>query len=232
MGALVELVGIPGAGKSRLAQALTADLAARGIVTRQPQAPFGPSVPTTRRLARKASVAGAAAVRSPVTTSRVLRGAARGQHGLGNLAGRLVQWLVAQGVLASAPRDEVCVLDEGPVQALWSMGLRGDVGPVLAALEDPAAWRSPDLLVVVEVPPELALARLAARPSRHSRTQQLPVGEQLSELQRGADLVDRLAQWWAGSAPDAREVLHVSGAGDAGAGYPELLDRIAAPPRV
>ncbi len=228
----MELVGIPGAGKSHLARHLADGLTARGVAAVEPQASLGPSVPAGRRLARKAVASGSATFAAPVTTARVVRSVVgSGQPTAAGLARRIVQWLVAQDATAKAARrDGVSIVDEGLIQALWSIGLRGDVEPVLAVLDRSRRWCSPDLLVVVTVPPELALSRLATRRSQHSRTQLLAaVDERLVELQRGARLLDRLADWWAGSsAPGAREVLVVSGAEDDATGRDQLLDRVVA----
>jgi thymidylate kinase len=227
----VELVGLPGAGKSRLARTLTEGLTRRGISVTQPQASLGPSVPTGRRLARKAVASGATALAAPVTTARVVRGVVRsGQPTRADLAKRVVQWLVAQEAMARAARHAgPSIVDEGLVQALWSTGLRGDVEPVLAVLDRSRRWFSPDLLVVVTVPPELALSRLVARSSQHSRTQLLPEHERLVELERGARLLDRLVDWWgSGRANRSREVLVVNGTEDDAGGHTLLLERLSA----
>jgi hypothetical protein len=229
-GLVVELVGIPGAGKSRRVRILAETLTRRGIAVAKPQARFDPSVPTGPRLARKTLASGAAALSAPATTVRVLNGLVRSrQPGPADIAGRAVQWLVAQDVLArAARRDGVSLVDEGLIQALWSTGLRGDVSPVLAALDGSARWHSPDLLVVVRVSPEIALARLSARASRHSRTQLLGQDEQLAELRRGAELLDRLVTWWSADAPDSRQVLEVSGTDDGDVMAEPFLEQIAA----
>jgi thymidylate kinase len=227
----VELVGIPGSGKSRRARKLAERLGDRGVAVAQPQAPLAPAVPTARRLARKARACGATVVTAPGTAARVGLGVLRsGQPGAGQALGRLVQWLVAEDVAARmARRPGVSIVDEGLVQALWSIGLRGDVRPVLAAL-DASPGRAPaDLLVVVRVPPELALARLAARASRHSRTQLLDETERLAELVRGARLLDELVAWWSARWPD-RSVATLDGAHDEAADHGRLLDRICAAP--
>ncbi|MCW2534302.1 MAG: hypothetical protein JWQ26_1, partial [Modestobacter sp.] len=44
-GLTVELVGVPGAGKSRLTRSLAGSLAERGVPVTQAQAPLGPAVP-------------------------------------------------------------------------------------------------------------------------------------------------------------------------------------------
>lgn len=227
----VELVGIPGSGKSRRARNLAERLGERGAAVGQPQARLAPSVPTGRRLARKAVACGSTAATEPGTAVRVVGSILRsGQPGPGQALGRVVQWLVAEDVATrAARRPGVSIVDEGLVQALWSIGLRGDVRPVLAVL-DAAPRRAPaGLLVVVRVPPELALARLAARSSRHSRTQLLDESERLAELERGARLLDELVDWWSGRCPD-RTVTTLDGADDDAPDHDRLLDRICASP--
>ncbi|MBM7808966.1 thymidylate kinase [Geodermatophilus bullaregiensis] len=224
----VELAGIPGSGKSRRARALATRLTERGVVVTQPQARFAPSVPTARRVARKVRAVAGAAAGAPVATARLVGGVLRSaQPGPGDLAGRVVQVTVAQRVAARAAGETgVALVDEGLVQALWSIGLRGDVEPVLAALDAGPRRPTADLLVVVRVPPELALDRLAHRSSRHSRTQLLDERERLAELARGARLLDRLVEWWSGRAPGSCEVLTLDGSADDGADHAALVDRI------
>jgi thymidylate kinase len=225
---IVELAGIPGSGKSRRARTIAERLAARGVSVALPQAALAPSVPTTLRLARKGVACAAAAAAAPGTTARVVRGiVASRQPGPGDLAGRAVQWLVAESVARRGARGTgVSLVDEGLLQALWSIGLRGDVQPVLAALDASPPTRRADLLVVVRVEPDVALARLAARRSRHSRTQLLDEAERRAELRRGAALLDELTTWWAGSGTGA--VLTLDGGSDEGDDHARLLDRICA----
>ena len=50
--------------------------------------------------------------------------------------GRCVQWAITQRLLTSAGRSPgVHLFDEGLLQSLWSVGLRGDVTPTLRSLE-------------------------------------------------------------------------------------------------
>jgi thymidylate kinase len=227
---VVELAGIPGSGKSRRIRTLADRLTERGVAVHLPQAPLAPSVPTPLRLARKCLACATTTLTAPGTTARVVRGLVGSrQSGPGDVAGRAVQWLVAESVARRAARGTgVALVDEGLVQALWSIGLRGDVGPVLSALD--ASRRAPraDLLVVVRVEPDVALARLAARPSRHSRTQLLDETRRLAELRRGAELLDELVDWWAGRGAGA--VLTLDGAADSGDDHARLVDRICAAP--
>lgn len=225
-GLVVELAGIPGSGKSRRVRALADGLTARGIVVRTPQAPLGPSTPRGLRLARKAAACGAAAVGSPATTTRILRAVHRsGQSGPADLAGRTVQWLVAQHVTSAGQgRQGVSLVDEGLIQCLWSIGLRGDVEPVLSAIAASRRVHAPDMVVVTRVPPELAAERLTARSSRHSRTQLLPEADRLAELQRGDRLLGHLVDWWSRTVPTP--VYTIPGTDDDAADRELLLSRI------
>ena len=229
-GLTVELAGIPGAGKSRLARTVAAGLAERGVPVIESQAAFGPTVPAGRRLSRKVAAGGAAAVADAATTVRMVRALVRsGQTGPRDIAGRLVQWLVAQHVTAAAGRRAgVGVLDEGVFQCLWSMGLRGDVEPVLHALAGSPRAVLPDVLVVVEVAPEVALARLGARSSRHSRTQHLSETEGLAELRHGEQLLARIVDWATNETPGPLPVLKVAGVADRTLAREQLVDRLCA----
>lgn len=225
-GLTVEFAGIPGAGKSRLVEAFAAGLGDRGVPVRQPQASLGPATPTGRRLARKALASIAATLAAPGTSARAVGAIARsGQPAAGDVAGRVVQWLVAQQVTADARHSgAVSLVDEGVLQCLWSIGLRGDVAPVLSALAAHRVHR-PDLVVVVRVPPEVALERLTARSSMHSRTQLLPASERLTELERGHRVLERLVEWCSSGA--AVPVLDVAGDDDGAGGRDAALDRLA-----
>jgi hypothetical protein len=227
-GVSIELAGIPGSGKSRRVRALAAGLTARGVAVHQPQALVAPSIPSGVRSARKAVACGAAALGDPATTARIIRAVVRsGQPEPADVAGRTVQWLVAQRTVVAARRREgVSILDEGLVQALWSIGLRGDVEPVLRALASRHRVPTSDLVVVVRVPPELALARLTARTSRHSRTQHLAERDRLAELQGGARLLEHLVEWWSHAALSPTRVVSVSGADDSAADRALLVDRV------
>jgi hypothetical protein len=221
-------VGIPGSGKSRLARTLAASLAERQISVAEPRAPFASSVPTGRRVLGKLGACASGAVRSPVRTTRLTAGLLHShQPGAADVAGRWVQLVLSSTVDRNATRlPGVSIVDEGLVQSLWSVGLRGDVQPVLAALEGDREQRAADLLVVVSVPPELARSRLVARASQHSRTQLLAEHAQLEELERGARLLDELVEWW-GTWSGARGDVHVvSGPEEHGDDRERLLERI------
>ncbi|WP_369132361.1 glycosyltransferase family 4 protein [Modestobacter sp. I12A-02662] len=146
-----------------------------------------------------------------------------------DLAARAVQWLVAQHVTTRAgARSDVSLVDEGVVQALWSIGLRGDVEPVLAAVGTRRPVPPADLLVVASVSPELALERLTARRSQHSRTQSLTTTEMSEELRRGVRLLDRLVDWWTTAPGGPHEVFVVTGTEETSDDRDRLLQHVLA----
>ena len=212
---VVELAGIPGAGKSFLSVAVSAGLTDRGLVVAGPDPSVGPGTGRVGRLARKCAASVTVGLHAPRSALRVAGALLRsGQPGVRDLVARMVQWQVAQDQLrGSGGGADVLLVDEGLVQCLWSIGLRGDVEPVLHVLRDLPGWRSPDVLVLVRTAPAVAAARLTGRVSQHSRTQRLPAQSQLAELERGERLLDRLVEWWASTAGDPDSVLEVTGSG-------------------
>jgi thymidylate kinase len=226
-GLTLEVAGLPGSGKSRLVRSLTAALTERGLAVRQPQACYSPTVPTAERLSRKALACARVGTRSPVATARLARALLRsGQPGAGDLAGRMVQLLVAQSAVRRSRPAGVDILDEGVVQSLWSVGLRGDVRPALEALAHPGAWPTADLLVVLAVAPELAAERLRSRRSRHSRLQELPDDELLAATRSGQKRLDELVEWWTTRPGVPGELFVVNGAEEDGDDRHRLAQRV------
>ncbi|MGH8968379.1 MAG: hypothetical protein ACRDV1_00365 [Actinomycetes bacterium] len=211
-----------------MGDAVATAIAARGVTVAQPQLPMAATVGTGRRISRKATAAAAAALRQPGLSMRLARCIRRsGQGGPGEAAARLVQWHVAQHLLGRpGSRRSVHILDEGLLQCLWSIGLRGDVEPVIGTLDASAGWREPDLLVVVRTSPVIAEQRLASRTSQHSRTQNLSGEARLPELVLGEELLDRLVRWWASDMSRHERVLEVSGAEATADERSELVRRI------
>ncbi|GAB2651792.1 P-loop NTPase family protein [Kribbella swartbergensis] len=197
-GLVVELCGLPGAGKSTLAGALIPELARHGHAVRAGASTIAPTVGATRRILVKASLALAETLAHPKFSAACVAAIARTrQPSFADLLRCSVQWIVTQRLLRSARREPgVRVVDEGVLQALWSIGLRGNPEPVLRTLASSQVWAGPDLVVVVAVPVEVVAERLASRGSRHARTQFLdPVGQR-TELEYGERLLDRIVEWW------------------------------------
>lgn len=228
---LVEFCGLPGAGKSHLAAALVDGLGRRGIPARVGDASISPDVAAIRRIPRKLLAAGREVLDHPAGAVRAGLAVARAERSSGDVVSRSLQWFVTQRVLDRAtPRGGVHVFQEGVLQALWSIGMRGDPEPLLEVLEAGATpWIRPQVLVVVNAPMEVAAARLAARRSSHSRTQALAPDERTAELRRGQELLGCLVEWWRDSS-SAGEIIEVAN-GDDGPRDREiaqLVDRVLA----
>ena len=102
-----------------------------------------------------------------------------------------VQWFAVKRLEARASRTAgVHLLQEGPVQTLWTLALRARGGhDALALLLGRRDFPREHLLVVLDAPLDLVSSRLASRTSRHSRTQLLAQGERAVELVAGQELL-------------------------------------------
>lgn len=191
-GLVVELCGLPGAGKSSLAVLARGTLRGHGVAVPDPGGGVGPEVAPMTRSARKGALVAGAALRGPGSALRSARGLMdSGQPSSSGTLHRWVQWMVAEERLTRARRSRrTWLLDEGIVQALWSVGLHGDVSPMLETLGRAGREGArPDLIVALEVPPELAAHRLRVRGSTHSRVQSLPSGTLEASLRDGHELL-------------------------------------------
>ncbi len=192
-------------------------------------------VPILPRVSRKAALTAAEVLARPASSSRLVgRVMASGQPRMADAIALSAQWLVVQRLLTrNSDRQGITLLDEGVIQTLFSIGLRGQVEGLLAALRVRARdWVRPALLVVVDVPVTVAVGRLRARASRHSRSQLLGIGEMERELHRGRNLLAELVAWWA-TLPGGGEILRVETvdheqAGEAGARVSERLEAMLA----
>jgi hypothetical protein len=211
-GFVVELFGLPGSGKSSLARELLRMSADTGLPMNLPVACVGPAVPSLPRRARKLRLAAGQMVQRPVPSFITMRTILMFQRPRTEGLGRCMQWAMTQRLLTSAGGSPgVHLFDEGLLQALWSVGLRGDVTPTLRVLERRSGRDAmPDLVVVLHARVDEIEDRLAARRSRHSRLQRHhdPIARR-RELARGADLVGSLVAWWERIAPGPGRLIEI-----------------------
>ena len=212
---LIELCGLPGAGKSYLAAGLIDALRRKGIPAHAGDASVEPDVAAIRRIPGKLLAAGREVLAHPAGAARAGVAVASAERSAGDAVNRSMQWFVTQRLLGRAVRrGGVHVFQEGVLQALWSIGLRGDPERLLELLESgDTPWIRPQVLVVVNAPVEVAAARLAGRRSSHSRTQALAADERTAELLRGRELLGCLVEWWRTSSRDA-EIVEVANGDD------------------
>ena len=211
-GFVVELFGLPGSGKSHLTAEALRIAADIGQPVNLPFERVGPSVPSLPRMARKLGLAAGQMLRRPVPSFTTMRSIAISQRPRTEGLGRCVQWAITQRLLTRAGRSPgVHLLDEGLLQALWSVGLRGDVTPTLRSLERRSGrYAVPDLVVTVHASIDEIEDRLAGRLSRHSRLQETPDPiDRRRELARGAELVGSLVAWWERIAPGPGRLIEI-----------------------
>jgi hypothetical protein len=229
---LVELLGLPGSGKTHIARSVVDALTRGGTSAFLGPVGVGPEDPPARRIARKVSMLGMRALMRPIHSTRAAAAICVGQHAPADAMSRTLQWLVTQHALERAGRiDGLHVFDEGSLQALWSIGLRSDRDRWRRLLADLAAgrltWVEPDIVVLVDAPRDVVSERLSTRTSAHSRTQRLSAAEMAAELRRGENLLDELATWWRVRRGDDA-LVHVYNGRDGPVGLDDVAARFAA----
>jgi hypothetical protein len=193
IGLLVEFVGMPGVGKSELSHRIAARLAAAGERVREPsyELAHGPS-PARRRCWKSLHVVRQLAL-DPLSSLRALAAIGRTQQrGLGMRVRLVVNALLVASLAAQARRRPgIHLLDQGLLQAAWSVALEDRPGAPLPLLDTRGLCGAiADLVVIVDADLGTVQRRLSERPGRESRLEQEGVGPEA--LQRGARLVGEL----------------------------------------
>ena len=190
---VVEFCGLPGSGKSSVAAHTCRALRSAGVEAYVADLAVSAAAARPARVVRRAGLALRQAVRGPSDAAQVARLVAATGQSPRDGAALLAQLLAVQRLVARARRrNGVALLEEGLVQTLWSVALRSRVDCADELDRWLATTASPDLVVLVDAPTGMVLDRLAARPSRHSRTQRLGPRELVRELGDGRRLLDRL----------------------------------------
>jgi AAA domain len=197
---VVELCGLPGAGKTTLAADVVDRLQRSGLDAVVADATISAAVPFAQRSMRKLGLLASTVAVRPGEALRAARQLGAGQPSRRDRLAVPVQWCVTSAVMSAAGRRPgLSVLEEGLVQALWSAQL-GARSPYAADVRRMLAYRSgsatPDLVVHLDVPVEVALARLRARESRHSRVQRMSDAQQIDVLGHGDWLLRRILAAW------------------------------------
>jgi hypothetical protein len=194
---IIEFCGVPGAGKSTIAQELVSELRNLGRAASLPLEEVSPRRPRSRRLRRKLRRAAVETAGHPLASARTVRAVMRSrQPTRREVAIRSLNWLVLRAAMRRASTAVgFHVIDQGLVQELCSLGFSGDAGAAIDVADPGGGLLAPDLILVVEVELGLADQRLAARPGQESRVEGDGV-DRRRELERQAELVEELLAAW------------------------------------
>jgi thymidylate kinase len=199
---VIEFVGLPGAGKTAVAHRVIEQLDSAGYRC------FGYSTLHTPeaiekesgRIASKLRTAGRFAL-SCLTYRRLAVDAffytlevnPRSLSSLRRFFILLLRFRFVRSVMEEG--YDVLVLDQGPIQNIWSIATTGGRSPsdrhLIRVLRDVLDELAP-LLVLVDVDPDVAWNRIASRPTMRSRFDRMPPSEAREALVRHADLFLRL----------------------------------------
>jgi hypothetical protein len=179
----VEFVGLPGAGKSVLSHAVAGLLRTSGLIVDQP-ARDTDRLGLGGRALRKAGLALFGAAAAPLAGGRWARALLASGQRSGADSGRVaLNWFYMAGLVRRiSARPGVHLLDQGPVQALWSTAYASSAGRMNAAAASEALRGivpHPTLIVLVQTGETTLASRLRHRPggdSRLERDLRLPAG--------------------------------------------------------
>lgn len=144
---LVEFVGVPGSGKTTLAEALAAEFQRRGLTVVQANNAWRhPWRWTTRihrlRLAVECAVASPASARSAIRLVQASK-----QRSLSDAASVVTNWLCKLRLMRRRGAADIGVTDEGTLHAIWSLAYSATARDAIAALAAhhlvtlaPSAW--------------------------------------------------------------------------------------------
>jgi len=194
---IIELCGVPGAGKSSIARELVAELRGLGRDASLPLEDVSPRRRRSYRVGRKVGRAAMEVTRHPWTSVGAVRAVVRsGQPTQRDVAVRSLNWLVLRAAMRRA-RASVGfhVIDQGIIQELCSLGFCGDAQAAIDVADPGVGLLAPDVILVVDVDLELADQRLGSRPGRESRVEADGL-DRRRELERHGRLGEEVLASW------------------------------------
>lgn len=195
---IVELVGLPGVGKSFLCRALVRAYAGNGTVrviveSEREVAPIGIS----RELLAKLSRAARFALLHVGTTATLVRTVCgRGQSLRRGRLSKLVNLLSETDRSSRVPSGETCINSQGVLQAVWSLDMRSDE-PARAELLTALTRWLPEAVVHVEADPAEYETWLRTRRDGRSHFDRLESDGLPAAVERGRTLAHAILEDWA-----------------------------------
>ncbi len=196
----VELIGLPGAGKSHLCSNVASLAERRGVAGLSVEQVDDMRSRVGMRVAKAGRAVGFSCLH-PLVSLRLGRLVlASGQTSLGGLLTKGVH-LLSELKRFGRRRPGVMVCDQGVVQAIWSIGFRASRPVVGQLLREAEPWL-PETLVVVDAARARHLEQLTTRRNGHSLFDRLPPDELDAAIDRGAALLSELVDGWQQLLPD------------------------------
>ena len=170
MATIVEFIGLPGAGKTTLSRKVATHLSHEQRV-HEPTRTIE-TYATARRVGTKLKYTLDSAIHDPRTTYKTTKGVVTTkQASLSDLVRVTFNLQYVTGVTnRHRKKPGICLLDQGPYQALWSVGFRSARGwtAVLDSVDYPTRLR-PDLAICVDVTESTIEDRLTNRSDGDTR---------------------------------------------------------------
>lgn len=201
----IEFVGPPSAGKTTLSRTLADRLRSEGYAVQEPTRTIAERE-RLRRIATKSRYGLDRLVSHPRATLADIRSIhATDQHRIRDFLSVSFNWQYVCGRSGRGNHD-VCLLDQGVLQALWSVGYRSkrDWYTVFETVGIPKASR-PDLVVFVMASEETLLERLGSRTDNASR---VPPAE--TAIARSHTGIERLQDYLAIHRDAADDAVHAT----------------------
>ena len=176
---IVEFAGLPGVGKSTLSHAAAAALRESGEIVTEPTREI---IHDPRRQRRKFVLAAGTLARHPVSSLAAIRQIfVSGQNSLRDFGATAFNFLyVCRLIEIYRKTPGIHFVDQGCVNALWSIGYSASRSPAFARLneigQDCCGGQISDLVVLVEARRSTVAERLRARPGAQSRLERNVTG--------------------------------------------------------
>ncbi len=193
-GIVIELIGLPGSGKSIINQEVAENYKKRGVKVESPTFDIY-NKRALWRISLKLWFISREVIFHPLFFSKCLKYMLiTRQKTIIDFLRVTVNLFYVLGIIRSKQNNRVTFLDQGIIQALWSVfySSKGNLGELINKLP---SLPLPDLVIRVNVLKEIALKRLEQRVYVQSRLETLEDGEKSAMLARAEEILQELESY-------------------------------------